>query len=138
MYVPRAENVSFVAKFTDYSDAIHPFMYHCHFSNHEDDGMMGQFVVTGTAGIPSPSPAAAAFTAFPNPATDRLFLNMKQPGAKAYYVTVFDALGRMKYMLPRPELQSGIDISSLSPGAYTVQLMEEATKSVASAKFIKD
>ena len=53
MYVPRGENVSFVAKFDDYSDAIHPYMYHCHFSNHEDDGMMGQFVVNNTAVSPT-------------------------------------------------------------------------------------
>jgi hypothetical protein len=53
MYVPRAENVSFVAKFDDYSDSIHPYMYHCHFSNHEDDGMMGQFVVKNTVASPT-------------------------------------------------------------------------------------
>jgi blue copper oxidase len=47
-FLSRNETVSFVAKFEDYSDASHPFMYHCHFSNHEDEGMMGQFVVTGT------------------------------------------------------------------------------------------
>ena len=47
-FISRNETVSFVAKFEDYSDASHPFMYHCHFSNHEDEGMMGQFVVTGT------------------------------------------------------------------------------------------
>ncbi len=48
MYVPRNENVTFVAKFDDYADSIHPYMYHCHFSNHEDGGMMGQFVVKGS------------------------------------------------------------------------------------------
>jgi len=52
MYVPRGENVSFVAKFDDYSDSIHPYMYHCHFSNHEDDGMMGQFVVKDNSILP--------------------------------------------------------------------------------------
>ena len=61
MYVPKGESVSFVAKFDDYADAIHPFMYHCHFSNHEDDGMMGQFVVT------APLPLSlTSFTALKN------------------------------------------------------------------------
>lgn len=137
MYVPRAENVSFVAKFTDYSDAIHPFMYHCHFSNHEDDGMMGQFVVTGTSGVQTPPPDAAAFSVFPNPAADKLFLSMKKQGAKPYYVTIFDAVGRMKYMLPRPDAEAGIDIAGLAAGTYSIQVMEESTKAIAVSKFIK-
>ncbi|WP_256839523.1 multicopper oxidase family protein [Ornithinimicrobium faecis] len=31
--------------FTDYADATMPYMYHCHLLTHEDQGMMGQFVV---------------------------------------------------------------------------------------------
>lgn len=31
--------------FTDYADASVPYMYHCHLLTHEDQGMMGQFVV---------------------------------------------------------------------------------------------
>ncbi len=30
---------------TDYTDANIPYMYHCHFLEHEDNGMMGQFTV---------------------------------------------------------------------------------------------
>jgi bilirubin oxidase len=45
LYVPRGETVSFVAKFDDYASDTDAFMYHCHMSNHEDGGLMGQFVV---------------------------------------------------------------------------------------------
>ena len=45
VYVPRGETVSFIAKFSDFASASDPYMFHCHFSNHEDGGMMGQFVV---------------------------------------------------------------------------------------------
>jgi FtsP/CotA-like multicopper oxidase with cupredoxin domain len=31
--------------FNDFADADHPYMFHCHLLNHEDAGMMGQFVV---------------------------------------------------------------------------------------------
>ncbi|WP_238146870.1 multicopper oxidase family protein [Ornithinimicrobium murale] len=31
--------------FTDYADPAVPYMYHCHLLKHEDQGMMGQFVV---------------------------------------------------------------------------------------------
>jgi blue copper oxidase len=43
--VPINESVTFVARFDDFSDVVNPYMYHCHFSNHEDEGMMGQFIV---------------------------------------------------------------------------------------------
>lgn len=39
------ESVSFVAKFSDYANPHHPYMYHCHMANHEDGGLMGQFLV---------------------------------------------------------------------------------------------
>ncbi len=39
------ETVSVLAHFTDYADPVHPYMYHCHILEHEDRGMMGQFIV---------------------------------------------------------------------------------------------
>lgn len=45
VYIPRGESVTFIAKFDDFASAINPYMFHCHFTNHEDDGMMGQFLV---------------------------------------------------------------------------------------------
>ena len=44
-YVPLNETVTFVAKFDEAADATYPYMYHCHMVNHEDGGLMGQFVV---------------------------------------------------------------------------------------------
>ena len=44
-YVPLNETVTFVAKFDEAADASYPYMYHCHMVNHEDAGLMGQFVV---------------------------------------------------------------------------------------------
>ena len=45
VYVFKDEVVSFVAKFDDFASTEHPFMYHCHMANHEDEGLMGQFLV---------------------------------------------------------------------------------------------
>jgi bilirubin oxidase len=44
-YIQLGEKVTFVAKFEDYASSEHPFMYHCHMANHEDEGLMGQFLV---------------------------------------------------------------------------------------------
>jgi bilirubin oxidase len=34
-----------ITGFDDYADAASPYMFHCHILEHEDAGMMGQFVV---------------------------------------------------------------------------------------------
>ncbi len=37
--------VRIIMRFTDYTDEDNPYMYHCHILEHEDRGMMGQFVL---------------------------------------------------------------------------------------------
>lgn len=39
------ETVRFITQFNTYADSTVPFMYHCHILEHEDRGMMGQFIV---------------------------------------------------------------------------------------------
>lgn len=43
--IPSKSSVRLLLTFTDYADADHPYMYHCHILEHEDAGMMGQFTV---------------------------------------------------------------------------------------------
>jgi len=43
--VPPGQSVSVAMHFTDYSDANHAYMLHCHLAPHEDQGMMALFFV---------------------------------------------------------------------------------------------
>ncbi|RTL71401.1 MAG: oxidase [Hyphomicrobiales bacterium] len=43
--VDPGETVRVITQFTDFADPNRPYMYHCHILEHEDAGMMGQFVV---------------------------------------------------------------------------------------------
>ena len=45
VYLAPYDKVKLLVKMTDYADANGKYMYHCHFLEHEDAGMMGQFVV---------------------------------------------------------------------------------------------
>ncbi|WP_353482005.1 multicopper oxidase domain-containing protein [Haliscomenobacter sp.] len=138
VFVPSRQTVRFIAKFDDYADALHPFMYHCHISLHEDEGMMGQFVVTGTATSTLQAiKKARDIKLYPNPAIDRLFINFSDPNMQAYYIRISNALGKTMYMLPRPQLQGGIDISNFASGVYTLELTDEKTKTTTTKKFIK-
>jgi FtsP/CotA-like multicopper oxidase with cupredoxin domain len=44
--VSNAEIVHVIMRFPEFSDPNTPYMYHCHILEHEDMGMMGQFIVT--------------------------------------------------------------------------------------------
>ena len=41
----QQSSVTFITKFSDFASNTNPFMYHCHFLQHEDGGLMGQFLV---------------------------------------------------------------------------------------------
>ena len=137
-YVPRNESVTFVGKFDDFADAdvTHPYMYHCHFGGHEDGGMMGQFIVTGTMTTNS-NLFSTEFSLYPNPANDKLFVNLKDSDTEIYYITVATITGRVVMMLPQPQWENGIDISNLESGVYVFQMMDKKTKSTTTKKFIK-
>ena len=135
VFVPRNQTVRFIARFDDYADADHPFMYHCHISLHEDEGMMGQFIVTDNSSVVDELPTAD-FVVYPNPATDRIAVKFQGTPLQAYYVKIVNAAGKVLMMLPRPQLTNGIDVSNLAPGLYNFVLTEEGTKRIISRSFI--
>jgi suppressor of ftsI len=45
VFIPNGGRVRIAVEFGDYSDPNHPLMYHCHLLRHEDDGMIGQFLL---------------------------------------------------------------------------------------------
>jgi len=141
MYVPRGESVTFVAKFDDYADSLHPYMYHCHFSNHEDGGMMGQFVVKSSSSVPVDTSTSSSsifdFTVVPNPVKSVLNLKFASSDTKVYYVWIYDAIGRNVLMIPRPSPSNGINVSALPKGTYMIKVMEETNKKTLTKKFVK-
>jgi bilirubin oxidase len=139
VFVPSKSTVKFIAKFDDYADDLHPFMYHCHISLHEDEGMMGQFVVKNlTNGIKNIDKESLDYTVYPNPANEKLYFSFNNVNTKVYYVSILNIVGKAVMMLPRPDWQNGIDISNLSNGTYLIQLIDDETKSTTSKKFVKD
>ena len=45
VFMPRRSRKRLIMRFADYADPSMPYMYHCHLLRHEDQGMMGQFLV---------------------------------------------------------------------------------------------
>ena len=123
-----ANAVKFIARFDDYADAQHPFMYHCHISLHEDEGMMGQFIVTEATGSNKNKTSNIPITVYPNPANNKIYVAFNDKSHAAYYITITDMLGRTKLMLPKHNLNDGIDISHLSKGLYHITIIENKSK----------
>ena len=55
--LPPGQSVRFLTRFSDYADPSTPYMFHCHLLRHEDEGLMGQFVVVQPAQTPRQPPA---------------------------------------------------------------------------------
>lgn len=80
--VPAQQTVKFIAKFDDFSDPMTPYMYHCHMLAHEDEGMMGQFLVWDyTTGILTNTNNIGAIAVYPNPSNHAWFVKIADAGS---------------------------------------------------------
>ncbi len=134
--VEGGKTVRFIAKFQDYADAVHPFMYHCHIALHEDEGMMGQFVVTESAGTDQITSTNIDFRVYPNPTNDKIFFSFPTDNNEIYYLSVKNVNGKTVLMLPKPKLENGIDVSHFAKGVYFVELTDNKSKLKTTKKII--
>ncbi len=87
------QSVSFIAKFEDFADPMVPYMYHCHLLHHEDEGMMGSFLVIDPNAVQE-NHFAPVLNAFPNPAAHQFVVEMaKRPDANAT-LEIFNAVSQ--------------------------------------------
>lgn len=115
------EQMRIIARFPPFADTSMPYMFHCHILTHEDEGMMGQFVVVApTAQKPAQS---AKIKLFPNPFTDRICLEgyISQMPVKAT-----SSIGRV---MPLKFHESGeLDTESWPAGIYYLQMGNHTAK----------
>ncbi len=114
------ETVRFITKFEDFSDSIVPYVFHCHILMHEDDGMMGQFLVLkGATGIDTQSSELIAPVVYPNPADDRVNIDFNQHVTGD--VSIYNFYGQT--MLTSSVLNKSfvaIDVKDLTTGIYFI------------------
>jgi bilirubin oxidase len=129
--VPAGQGtVRFITKFEDFANPDVPYMYHCHMLTHEDDGMMGQFIIYD----PNSSVVELQnnkLTIFPNPASEEIQL---VGGPKDLQFTIKDFLGKQ---VQRGFINdnSEINIQKLPAGIYSIEVLrnDQSIKS----RFIK-
>ncbi len=110
------ETVVIIAKFDVYSDSMTPYVYHCHILMHEDDGMMGQFVVTDPGMSVHEMSCIDAFSIYPNPASD--FIQWKG-SAGIEHIQIWSTSGE-KVISQAINAKTSLDVKGLSAGNYIV------------------
>lgn len=128
------DSVKFITKFETFADNTTPYMYHCHLLHHEDDGMMGSFLVidttasTGIADIDFEN----NFSIYPNPTND--FLNIISPDNKNFSLNIFNTLGEIIYS-SQANSNLKLQTSNFSNGIYFLQV--KSNNKFYTQKFIK-
>ncbi len=124
--VKPGDTVRFITKFTDFADDMVPYMYHCHLLHHEDEGMMGTFLVLDTtASLIIDYAADERPTAFPNPFTSAIKMQLDNRLNTTVHYRVFNILGET-IMEGESNVVNGkvseINGSDLSSGFYLIAL----------------
>jgi bilirubin oxidase len=132
------ETASVIMKFEDYTDNVFPYMYHCHMLHHEDDGMMGSFLVrdSSTIGIEQLFNDDALHS-FPNPVDKVLTVKLNLPDAELVDYSLLNAMGQ-KIISGSGAVGKGcvqINIERVEPGLYLLQINHDADH--ASQKIVK-
>lgn len=117
--VKANETVRFITKFETFTDTVTPYPYHCHILMHEDDGMMGQFLVvpSGFTGINENFIKTEKLSIYPNPTTATITFAALESSPFDY--RIFDVTGKL--VMDENNLDSrSISVVALPVGIYQV------------------
>ncbi len=122
--VMPGDSVQFLTRFETFSDPMVPYMYHCHLLHHEDDGMMGSFLVLdpATSGITEARSVKDDAIIYPNPARNHFTLKTGTAYGHKVILTLTDMKGVqvMKTQIPAGVYQA--DISRYARGIYALSI----------------
>jgi bilirubin oxidase len=122
--VPPGDSLTFITKFEDFADTVVPYMFHCHVLMHEDDGMMGQFIVKNTSvGIHENAISADAYIIYPNPAKDQLHVRVSGHAIPSS-ITIKDLTGRELYRSESFTSEFDLDLNGWASGIYLIGISD--------------
>ena len=133
------DTVRIITKFEDFTNDTIPYMFHCHILMHEDDGMMGQFLVVpaSEAGIVNQINSSGV-SIYPNPGNSDITIQVKNKECLIEDILVFDLPGRKQIdvHLQLPSTETKLNTGQLSPGEYIIQVRTKA--GISFQKFIRE
>ncbi|WP_026232124.1 multicopper oxidase domain-containing protein [Neolewinella persica] len=111
--------LSYIATFDDFGTQVQfdsSYMYHCHILPHEDNGMMGQFVVWNGIGqgwptaVDEPGFSSIRMDVFPNPARELLYLDGTT--TRESELRFIDLNGRVVKALRLPAFDGALELNT--------------------------
>ena len=136
-----------IKPFLDFADSTYPNMYHCHILEHEDRGMMGQYIVIDTTTLDTTSIERTnnenlETHIFPNPVNNQqiqiqfsttiagaytfTLLNPNGQVIRTFYQNIFIRSGTAHYSLDLDEIAQGLYFLSIKSEQY--QLVKKLIK----------
>jgi len=119
--VMPGDSVRFITKFEDFANDTLGYMYHCHLLHHEDDGMMGQFVVMNLPVGIGKNTEESQILLYPNPTTGKVNVIMY---ASEYAVSISNIIGQRVLDEVCHERKKEIDLTGLNKGIYILSVSE--------------
>lgn len=116
--IERMETVRFIMKFEDFANDSIPYMYHCHMLNHEDGGMMGQFVVVDPPQSIEETASRDDIRMFPNPSSGRV--SVKSISQPIEQLEIYDLSGRQIWSKKLFSKELSLDLP-LKCGTYVLK-----------------
>ncbi len=116
------DSLRFITKFEDFANDTLGYMYHCHLLHHEDDGMMGQFVVMNAPVGIKQFDETQTVVIYPNPAQGKLNIVAKEQGKLK--VSVYNTLGELIFKSASNEKKLTINTEEWPKGLYTLMLIQ--------------
>lgn len=124
------DTVRFITKFTTFTDPMVPYMFHCHLLHHEDEGMMGSFLVMPAGVGIKEIDSNEDFLVYPNPVTTELNISAKNYRMdQPYFLKVLDITGKVIYASEINQKKFSINTCNWSKGMYLVEVLNDKTRS---------
>ncbi|MBK8227465.1 MAG: multicopper oxidase domain-containing protein [Flavobacteriales bacterium] len=124
VFVPSMGSARVITRFDDFADPEMPYMYHCHLLMHEDEGMMGQFLVIDANAIGETGAELDKLQVWPQPFSNGS-LNLRAARLNGKLdVLLRDASGRIVHAGSTSFMDGMARIlpPSLAAGLYAVQV----------------
>jgi bilirubin oxidase len=114
---PFFGTVRFITRFEDFANEDVPYMYHCHMLSHEDDGMMGQFIVVdNTTGVDREDKIPISI--YPNPVSNIVTII----GLRQSKIELYNSLGQLVLIKESNGNSEQFDLSEYACGIYFIRI----------------
>jgi blue copper oxidase len=133
---PMGGSLVLITQYNDFNDPMMPYMFHCHILSHEDNGMMGQFIVNPPTSSVNEDLLVEEIKLYPNPVNENLNLIINENAGSDYFVTISNNIGQIIFSGTYDRNEISIPVNDYYPGMYIITA-KDSDGNFTFQKFIK-